>query len=493
MRRLGYLFCTWLAGCACSQGLPPPNDGGTGGGSGGGTGNTAGWTFYDLDTHAKHLAAADAPLAIAVDSPNQRIGVAYFVDTGVPVDAGVLDAGLHDGTNNWEIHYLEWQAGVVSHQAVLKGFNMNPNNQYVQRPVGLSLAFQPNGEPAIAYMGGDGADDTGMSNYWFQSDPEIQYRSGGTTWTEQVLPFKKSADIINGDTQSIDNGVSNTHCTGPVDVAGFLLGLFPAITIDSQNKTYYAFRDCHNGQFPQQDWGGSALKLATGVNGAGWAGTCVKSGGDDKGGWGGHTVMVLGQNELPAMISDTIPLGPDNDGSNVIFTQLQSNGTWSNITQISNATSVQSGAALAYEGMEGYGIAWADVGAQSKLYYTHCSAADCSPSANWQTATPVFGSGTGGWYPSLAIDPVHHEPAIAFYVCSNKGGQSEGTCGPEDELDVIQRISGNWQIKLVDDFGQVAPITDSHRVLNKIGFFGEKRFVVYLPPTGDSLRLAVEK
>ncbi len=471
MRKIGLFLVLLGLGSACPPSTPPPNDGGQIDGGGGGGGGNSAWTYYDLDTHAKNTPY----IAMAVDSANQKIGVAYYVDTGITVDAGAIDAGLHDGTRNWEVHYLEWQAGTVSGQKTLTT---------VQRPVGIAASFQPNGEPVVAYLGGDGADITGMSNYWFQSDPELQYRSGGANWTKVVAPFTMSADITAGDTQPGDS----TMCMSGVDTAGFVLGLWPAITIDSTNKLYWVFRDVHSGQFPQQDWGGSDVKMAVGTNFGGWAGTCIKAGGDNKLGWGGHNQIVLGPNELPALIFDQIPMGPDNDGQSIFFTQLQSNGNWADLRQITPTSDLQTGAALAYDATEGFGIAWVDVSTQSKLYYDNSA-----DGTNWNTATPIFGSGTGGWFPSMAVDPVHHEPAVAFYVCSNTSGKTEGNCTADDELDVIQRISGNWQIKLVDDFGSVAAITGYQRVLNKIGFFGEKRFVVYRLPQGDTLRLAVEK
>ena len=104
----------------------------------------------------------------------------------------------------------------------------------------------------------------------------------------------------------------------------------------------------------------------------------------------------------------------------------------------------------------------------------------------WDQATPVFGGGSGGWYPSLAMDPVNHEPAIAFYVCSKISGQAEGTClENEDELRIIQRVFSNWRETLVDSEGGILP---------KIGFFANgKRVVAYRVPKTKRMRLAVER
>src|SRR5262249_32562961 len=160
-----------------------PNDGGVGGGGGSGGGSNQFFTYVDLDTHAVNTQY----IAVATDIVHDRIGVAYFVDTKVVVpDAVQIDAGLHDGTDNWEVHYLAWQAGQISAQSTLT---------VVQRPNGIAVAFQPNGEPTVAYLGGDGQAATGPSHYWFQSDPEISVRSGGSTWTKYVSAVKMSADL----------------------------------------------------------------------------------------------------------------------------------------------------------------------------------------------------------------------------------------------------------------------------------------------------------
>ena len=102
------------------------------------------------------------------------------------------------------------------------------------------------------------------------------------------------------------------------------------------------------------------------------------------------------------------------------------------------------------------------------------------------TATPIFGSGSGGWFPSLAMDPVFHEPAVAFYICSTTQGKSTiQACDPkDDELKVIQRIAGTWRETLVDSGGGYLP---------KLGFFATgKRVVAYRVPKTGHVRLAVE-
>jgi hypothetical protein len=93
-------------------------------------------------------------------------------------------------------------------------------------------------------------------------------------------------------------------------------------------------------------------------------------------------------------------------------------------------------------------------------------------------------SGSGGWYPSLAMDPVNHEPAIAFYVCSPRSGVNPTSCStPNDELRIAQRVSGTWRETVVDQGGGYSP---------KLGFLkSNKRVVVYRVP--PALKIAVER
>ena len=120
----------------------------------------------------------------------------------------------------------------------------------------------------------------------------------------------------------------------------------------------------------------------------------------------------------------------------------------------------------------------------------------CAPNSNTgpMLVKPSFSS----WYPSLAMDPVNHEPAIAFYICSPRSSVNETACTTtEDKLVVAQRVVGTWRETLIDEGGGYHP---------KIGFFASgKRVVVYRkPPAVDpntgltvtsvgALKIAVER
>ena len=456
MVRIGMSLTLLCCLGACPQPNPFPDGGGggTGGGTGGGSGLSP-FTLTDLDP-----AAVDATsFAMAVDPVAERVGVAYYSAAGTQTMMGTPD---------YNIKYVEWKQGVVSPIQIVR--------PVVQRMAGIALVFDPaTGEPIMSYLGGAAGFEMGMSIFWFQSDAVINRRTGGSTWTETTV-------ATDGNQVTCGNGVSDR---------GFLVGLWPALALDSTGKMYLAYRDGHAGQFPQQDWAGSDVEL--------WDGappptnkTCLAQGGNNKQAWGGHNTMVIGADDQPAIIYDQMFGTADSNGINVIFQKRSAAGTWTPPGTLLSISNTQTGASLAWDPQEGYGIAVVDRATNQLSYVNSLNG------TAWSTVDPVFGAGTGGWYPNLAMDPINHEPAIAFYVCSPRGSVNETGCTTtDDRLVVTQRIVGTWRETLVDANGGYHP---------KIGFFasGKKVITYRAPPAIDpvtgltatnvgALKIAVER
>jgi len=430
-----------LIGCS-SNNTGDPGDGGT---PDGGPPPAPGTTVLDSSSMDPNLY-----LSMTI-GPNDRVGVAYFKGTGGA---------------NFEIRYVEWQNGVVSASQKLPPTG-SATGAAMQRVIGLSLAFQNNGQPAVAYLGG--GDDGQMSPFWFQSDVAVSFRqSDGTTWVEDIAA-RKSND-------------GPTLCGNPVSDSslGFVVGLFPAMKFIG-STAYIAYRDVHTGQFPQQDWQGSDLKLASGSPGN-WSRRPIVCGGDDKKAYGGHNQMIIGAQGQLAMVSDEIFDSPDGTGNNVLFHRRNADGSWTStpwyapVLQIANT---QKGPSLAYDATLGYGIAVVDRTTNTLLF---------TSSANgsvWTQQDPVFQSGTGGWYPSIGIDPATHEPNIAFYVCSQRAGIAEDSCAAgERQLRVAYRVLGNWRLSVIDPQGGVLP---------KLGYLSNgKRAIAYRDPGSGAVKLYVD-
>jgi hypothetical protein len=453
-------FCA-LALAACSG--TPGVDGGTGGGRGGGTGGGGGGALTPFNIVDLDPAARDATyFAMTYDAAAERVGVAYFTPRNTQTQPGTPD---------FDLKYVEYNRGAVSTPETIR---------FVQRKVGVSVAFdKTSGEPIVALLGGAAGFIMGQSIYWFQSDAVLEQRSAGA-WTEKVI-------VTTGD---------QVTCGNPVSDRGLLVGMWPSLLVDPNGKLYFAYRDGHDGQFGPQDAWGTDLELWEGT-GAALAGKCLVAGGNNKQAWGGHNQLAMGASNQPAIVSDQMFLGWESAAQNVIFQKRNSDGTWTAAANLWTISNTQSGPSLAYDGTAGYGIAAVDRSTNQLGYISSTNG------TSWTTVDPVFGAGSGGWYPSLAMDPVNHEPAIAFYVCSDKPGVAETSCqGTTDELRITQRnaVSGRWNETVVDTDGAWGP---------KLGFFStanaSRRFVVYrMPPSIDAntilpianagaLKLAVER
>src|SRR5262245_58773062 len=147
MRRI--LLAALLTLGACSSGSGGSDDAGVNPDAGNGPdgGPNENWTFQPL-TGADDKVDFDMALG-----PDGRVGVVYYhrVDTH------------HFGTEaDYELRFVEWKDGVVGEPEVLR---------VAQRMNGLDLAFQQNGQPIAAYIGGD--TPTSVSEFWHQSDAAL--------------------------------------------------------------------------------------------------------------------------------------------------------------------------------------------------------------------------------------------------------------------------------------------------------------------------------
>ncbi len=244
MRSQGWALCLTLALVAC-KGDPTDETPDSGTPDSGTDPNlNSPFTRLTLESASTEL----QPLALAV-GPGDRIGVAYFFRVTAPTD--------------YEIRYIQVEGGQVSPPERV---------DTVQRVYGLSVAFDSNGRAAVAYLGG-GSDE---SAYWFQSDLEVAFRTAPNTWTSRI-------PVTMGNQATAGN---------PVSDRGFLVGLNPAIVFKG-TEAFVAYRDGHDGQFPQQDWAGSDLELVSGGPDT-WTPRVVAAGGDNKQAYGGHIAMVMG-------------------------------------------------------------------------------------------------------------------------------------------------------------------------------------------------------
>ncbi|MDP3237731.1 MAG: hypothetical protein Q8N26_33390 [Myxococcales bacterium] len=436
-----------VVGSSCSQ-MMMTVDGGAGGGRGGGGagGGAAGaFTVVELDANARGLFS----LAMAVDPADGRVVVAYFTPRNTQTVMDVEDLNLN---------VVEWRNGVTTPPQTIR---------FMQRAPGVAIALHPTTkEPTVAFMGGpDRFEPNGPSVFWFQHDASLATRSG-TMWTD--VAARTTGDVC-------------TNVGAPMN--GSVVGLFPALRFDAMGRVVFAYRDIRFAQFIT-DYTGSDLESMEGTLGA-LTPRCVFEGFNTKPGIGGRLMMVAGPNDETVLVADQNVTGADTVGQDVVLMRRTATG-WTAPTTVLSSGDTQTGPQVAWDPMLGYAVA---VVRGSILAYRQSANA-----STWENEETVVSEGSGGWYPSLAIDPVSHEPSLAYYACSRSSGVAMTNCQTsQDALRVVSRGGGRWQTPVtVDEEGGWSP---------KLGFFATgKRVIAYrVANTADGsaragvLKLAIER
>jgi hypothetical protein len=477
------------------------------------------FTIYTLDSNNPVVLTDTIPqLAMSIYSDG-TVGVAYFASNPS------FDAGPN--VPSYDVRYITWNGGSTSAAQTIST---------VQNVNGVSIAFQGSGAPAVAYLGcqygntsclsasGALTEDAGSGSYfWFQAAPVISYASGtspqgGGTWTPIVASFwddyygRYAGSPMAPPWGVPGTSLCNTSTYGTETNAGAVTGLDPAlIFLPSSGNPVLAFRDVHYGQAvgnADTDYGDSDLRVFTGalatqsmkpdpnLSAIDCGSFSSNTPSRNPAGSGGHTQMVISAvDNLGALVEDGEDAA-DSSGSGVYFRKQQSDGSWAKppanqgpfyaLLASQGLANLGIGPSLATDPQVGYGIAVYDFGSGT-LYYTQSLSATDPINTAWSSSTAVLGSGSQGWYPSLAFDPVTHVPSIAYYYCSNQGGLQLNSCtAVQNSLRLVTQQGTNWAPKIVDPAGGIQP---------KMGYLPgtEKRVIVYKDPFSGALKLAVEK
>lgn len=450
MRKL--LFLTAVAAlCAGCSGSSSKSDGGIVGYVDGG--NLDGGVKFDITDLTPQLAGAGPGMRIsAALSADGRIGIAYYTELSA------TDRGLE---------YLEVETDGSYRKLEIAG--PSASEGAIRRTSQLSVAFDAQGTAYVAYFGNDpgfqepletNPPDGGL--FWYQSDLAVASIGPSATGVTHDYPIHQSTDL--GAAQGRTGGIDVSQINGVV-------GYMPSL-VATPSQLLVVSRDIHAGQFPVQDYGDSDVEAVTGSAGN-WSPYMMQQGSDNGGSVGPDAVHAgLGAYSSSAASSDGAFIGAVYSAENdldtkdqfLYFSQLSSSGSWMPAKEIYSSQSagvatdvggdVHGCASLAADPSLGFALAWTNY-AQNVLYY-----AATTDGQHWPTPEQVFGAGTGGWMPSLAIDATAspHLPVVAYYVCSlSQGAQS---CNPtDDELRVSQRkTDGRWYPSTVDPDGGWYPV-----------------------------------
>jgi hypothetical protein len=264
--------------------------------------------IYIVDRTTFEVANPAIPSFDMVAKPNSNVvGFTYLVRSPRQ-DSGVIamfpDAGLVD----YDIMFREFgrrRRRRLPAQLV----------QTVQRFFGASVAYQINGAPAVAYLGGP-ADFTAA--FWYQNDAAIAYNQNGR-WVESVAAANSSPP---------------TSGSAPSD-NGIIVGFYPALIFEGNNAVL-AYRDGHFGQSAGTgDWNAADLEMAIGGPTA-WTPVALLQAGNAKGagqgGYGGRNRIIYGANTLnsglraAAVVSDRAGTAPDTFGRTSSFPSSRATG-----------------------------------------------------------------------------------------------------------------------------------------------------------------------
>jgi hypothetical protein len=443
------------------------------------------FTLYTLDTSKMPNGNSDLmsdtvpQLTMAVAS-DDTVGIAFIAPNST------VDAGL--GVQSYDVRYLTWKNGITGTAQTVTT---------IQNFEGLSLAFQPNGSPAISYLGGTYQGALGATSfYWFQAEAAISYATGGPgagTWGASVVAAPGD-DNLPGGAQNLCTALGK----GAIGDKGLVVGLDTALIFVNGNAQL-AYRDVHYGQASgsgTSDFGASDLRFVSGSPGS-WAYQVIDcesfSQCGNTTGAGGHTQMVVGTDGYGALVQDG-QTDREGAGNGVYFRKQNSNLTWSappcNKGPFADLAaggvfSTLSGPTLATDPILGYAVAVYNE-SNSTLYYTQ-PVTPSNPLDAWDTSDPgpQGASGSLGWYPSVAVDPVLHEPSIAFFYCSATPGKVLSECSQnEAQLRLSTRVGSNWMVQVVDPGGGIQP----HMAYLSTG----KRVIVYKDSFTGYTKLAVE-
>jgi len=438
--------------------------------------------LFIVDRTTYLAANPSIPTFDMVAKPNSTtVGFAYVL-VSPRQDSGVIQQFPDSGIIDYDIMFREFDvdAGVAGPAQRV---------QTVQRFVGVSVAYQANGDPAVAYLGGP--TDTSVTAFWYQNDAALAYRIGGS-WVEQVAA-QNSSPPVSGSAPS-DNGT--------------VVGFYPALIFEGNNAVL-AYRDGHFGSSAGTgDWNSADLEMAIGGPTV-WTPVALLEAGNAKRAYGAHNRIIHGANTLntgprgAAVVSDRAGTAPDTFGADIEFSEQQLDGSWKSCGALQPLTSVdtpsilgangasivpntQAGPTIDYNDQFGYGVAYTNRSVNG-AFFTACTlGSNCLQPSGWDTPDPVFQRGTGGWYASVAISP-DGDPSVAYYICSKQPNRNENSCTADHYLAVSNRgLSQIWSDhELVVDTGAVFQ--------TRMVFIGKRRIIGYRNGASGVLQIAVEK
>ncbi|MCP4676376.1 MAG: hypothetical protein GY854_12865 [Deltaproteobacteria bacterium] len=370
------------------------------------------WTFEMIEEEDVGL---EIKLAVA---PDDSLGVAYFASSAY--DDGICDEILVSPPTRMrqDIRYASrpaaggaWSVEVVESPVVLGG------------PTGLDLAFDPQGNPGIAFTGGV---------------PEGQYCGGN-----DAVFARRQGSVWSFETAGAQGGDSQTG--DAASDSGFVVGLWPALAFNQQGEPAIVHKDVHFGTLQHDDKYRADAEFAQ-RSGGSWIHEAVDPGEAA----GDHSALIFDtENRAVAFYAITVEAqGGSRHG--VWAARRETDGTWTRVKLHNGAIYKETSAAV--DPVTG------------EIVVAFYSMKDSAAKIRRLTDSERFGE-LDAWEMEIIGDPRYDEgqyvslaftpsgrAALSYHRCKRVTSTSE-SCDQNDEAVVfaLEKTGGGWSIETVKE------------------------------------------
>jgi len=292
----------------------------------------------------------------------------------------------------------------------------------ILEPAGLSLAFAPNGAPALAYTGG-----IPQKQYCGGNNAVLAIRGSNGTWTTETASAQ-SSDSATGDVASD---------------AGFVVGFWPAVAFDSKGQPAIIHQDIHFGLLQSDDIRRTDAEFAWKTGGS-WSHEAIDFGE----GAGDYNAILFDSTDTP-IVFYTIPVEVQmNSRKGVWAARRSAAGDWDEKVQLYDG-SVYKKISVARNPVTGnLTVAYYAADQKAVQIRTCLNDDDFADATAWTTEIVGKAQYDEGRYVSLAFTSTG-QTVLAYHRCKRLTSTAEG-CDQNDEAVVFALKTGNdWNITTI--------------------------------------------
>jgi hypothetical protein len=395
----------FLAITACA-GHPAGSQTGTDAGAGAADAGSDGGPSWSAPITIDANAQSALDLTAVLD-PSGHAAVAYFTQTAPARFQLVL--ARDDGTGAWTSENV----------AIPADASDLPSVPELTGHFGLALAFDPAGNPALAFLGGGNADLKTMGDGRWTS-----FVTGEPLPSSAVVMRRTAAGWTSSTVAEYSSSIVSTGYA--VDDTGVVTGLWAGLAFDQTGFLHAVFRDIHFGSDESATAVSNLEYLQQDASGNKVAGELVAGGRGDPlmlagAGTYTHAAVVKGQ----PVVTFALSPASTSDVQQVWFAQRTGVGQWSKV-MVSSIT-----------GEDGDGPSFAvNPGGGLAIGYYDATEGDLdvaqSPDGTTWTPSTLEALGDTGHHPAIAFDP--HGDVGALYGYCRAPYDPAGSCSPAQEL-----------------------------------------------------------